>query len=118
MRARWREGGEGGGEGGMDGGTLREWKRDREKEDAGTKRGAGFFFFFLDKEKKSHRSAVCRGFVWIKSVVTVLHVMCTNNDGMENHNRNWGVVFKVAEKMRDAGVRPPPHPPRQPPCTL
>lgn len=36
---------EGGGEGGMDGGTLREWKGDREKEDAGTKRGAGFFFF-------------------------------------------------------------------------
>ena len=25
-----------------------------------------------------------------------------------SHNRNWGVVFKVAEKMRDAGVRPPP----------
>lgn len=56
----------------------------------------------------------------MKSIVRVLHVMCTNNDGMENHNRNWGVVFKVAEKMRDAGVRPPPHPPRQPPalCNL
>lgn len=32
---------------------------------------------------------------------------------MEKPNLNWGVVFKVAGKMRDAGVRlrfPPHHP--------
>lgn len=73
---------------------------------------------FKEEEKKS---AGCRGSMCI---VTPL---CTNNDGMENHNRNWGVVFKVAEKMRDAGVRlpsssssssPPPPLPHHPPCTL
>lgn len=67
---------------------------------------------------KAKKPSVCSGlgFVWIKRIVTPL--MCTDNDGMEKHGRDWGVVFKVAEKMRDEGCRsralptvsPPPHP--------
>ncbi len=67
------------------------------------------FFSLSASFQRPHECAVCRGFVCTESIVTLLHVMCTNNDGMEKLNRDWGVVFKVAEKMRDAGVRPPAH---------
>lgn len=39
----------------------------------------------------------------IKRTERVLHVMCTDNDGMENQSWDQGVVFKVAKKRRDAG---------------
>lgn len=39
----------------------------------------------------------------IKRTERVLHVTCTDNDGMENQSQDQGVVFKVAKKRRDAG---------------
>lgn len=38
---------------------------------------------------------------------------CAQTDGMEKDNRDWGVVFKVAEKMKNEGCRSqsPPQPP-------
>lgn len=39
----------------------------------------------------------------IKRTERVLHVTCTDNDGMENQSWDQGVVFKVAKKRRDAG---------------
>lgn len=45
----------------------------------------------------------------IKRIERVLHVTCTDNDGMENQSRDQGVVFKVAKKRRDAGDFFPSH---------
>lgn len=99
--------------GGEDGGTLREWGTGREKVQE-QKEEQGIFFCFWMHVWRGHIGVRCAGVRCAQSIVTLLPVMCTNNDGMESQ----GVVFKVAEKMRDAGVRPLlpylPHPPHHP----
>lgn len=72
--------------------------------------------------------AACRGdvCVWTESVVTPLHVTCTNNDGMEKPQPELGCCFQGGrenEGYRSQAPPPPfslpPHPPPPPaPCTL
>lgn len=105
---------EGGGGGGWRD-TERMKEKQRERRCKNKKRSRGFFSFGFFCPQKPDQSVVSRGFAWTESTVALLHVTCTNNDGMMSHRQNWGVVFKVAEKMRDAGVRPlPPHLPHSP----
>lgn len=43
--------------------------------------------------------------------------MCANNDGMETHNQNIGVLFSRWQRkrgMRESGIPPSSHPPHPP----
>ena len=103
MRARWREEGRGR-DRWRDSQRMKEAQTERRCRDNKKKKKEDqrLFHIHILKDKPSSISVQPSGICGDKEDC----VICSDNDG-EKHNLSWGVVFKVAEKMRDAGVRLP-----------